>query len=100
MFRKEPLGSTNAGLVDLRQLNVFAFLAGTQDASERPRFAGFLLMRGHPAQIQLHLALVGCFELAELQLDGSQTLQSTVIEPKIDVVIVVVDLQLLLWLGL
>ena len=83
----------DAGLIQFQQLNLLAVFTGAEDDAQRWRFVRLLLMLGQPAQVKLHLALVGCFEFAEFQFDGHQSFQATVVEQQVDVEIVVVDLQ-------
>src|SRR5260370_41808174 len=64
---------------------------GAQDQAERRLLSGFLFVFLQPAQVELHLSLVGSFELAEFQFDRDQPPQATMIEEQIKGVVFAVD---------
>jgi hypothetical protein len=63
----------------------------------RGRFlVGLALVLSQPAQIELHLALVFRLETALLQFHHDQPPEFAVVEPKVDVKVVAVELDALL----
>src|SRR3982075_3402348 len=62
-----------------------------QDQAERRLLTRFLFVFLQPAQVELHLSLVGSFELAEFQFDRDQPSQATMIEEQIKGVVFAVD---------
>src|SRR5260370_42382579 len=67
-----------------------------QDQAERRLLTGFLFVFLQPAQVKLHLSLVGSFEFAEFQFDRDQPPQATMIEEQIKGVVFAVDRHSLL----
>ncbi len=74
----------------LEQFDVLVGLVGTEDEPQGRLLAGASLVFFQPAEVQLHLPLVGCLELAELQVDRHQLAQAAVVEQQIEVIILIV----------
>ena len=71
-------------------------LVGTQDQAERSFFAGLRVVLFQPAEVEFHLAFVGCLKFAEFQIDGHQAAKVAMIEEQVQIVVFVVDRDSLL----
>ena len=89
-------GHMDSALLKLKQRDVFLAFARAKDHAQRCDLVRLASIPLEPAQIELHLAFIGRFELAELQLNRDQAAEFAVIEQQVEVVIAVVDLHPLL----
>ena len=87
----EILTNPDTSLIEPKQGDALLSAFGAKDQSERGVFAGLLFILFQPAEIKLHLALVGGFELAEFQLDRDQPPQATMIEEQVKSVVFAID---------
>lgn len=86
----------DAAGVEIQVLDGFALLSCAQDDAEWRLLYGLALVTVEPAQVQLHLAGVGRFEVAYLQLDRDESLHTPMEEEEVEVVVVVIDCDALL----
>lgn len=84
-------GDADAAPVELQQLHRLVGLVCAQDQAEGRLLAGLLFVFLQPAQVQLHLALVRCLELADLQVNDDEPAESAVVEEQVDIEVVSVD---------
>ena len=89
----EVFGDVDAALVEFEQFALLRLFAGAEDDAEGGFFAGLLLVLGEPTEIQFHLALILCLEVAELEVDGDEAFQATMVEEEIEVEVVGIDLD-------
>ncbi len=66
-------------------------LARTQNKADRRGLSLHLLMLFQVAQVELHLAFLGGFKFADLQIDGDEPAQAAVVKQQVNVVVAVVD---------
>lgn len=93
---RQVFGYVDSALSQFEELDLLPLLAGAEDDSQGRPIPRFLIMLGQPPKVELHLALVFRFELADFEVDGHQPPQLAVIEQKVDVEVVVVELEALL----
>lgn len=79
------------GRPQIQQLDLFGVLGGAQDQADRCFFTDCPVMLVQPAQVKLHLPLVGGPKLVQLQFDSHQSFQVTVIEQQIEMKVVRAD---------
>ena len=85
------LGHPDLAPVELQQLYLLSVLLAAQDQADGRLLASPALILVQPAQVELHLALVGSIEAAQLQLQGHQAAQAAVIEEQVEVEVLVAD---------
>ena len=86
----------NALLTDVEVLDGFSLLAGAENDRHRSLLTGLSLVAVEPPEVQLHLARVRRFEVAEFEFDDYQPPHPTMEEQQVDVVVLMVDDQALL----
>ena len=89
----QVLGDVDAGLAEFEEFDLLLLFSGTENDAKRRFFAWLLLVFGEPAEIEFHLAFVVGFEVAELEVDGDEALEASVIEKEIEIEVVGIDLE-------
>ena len=64
---REILTDPDSSLIQSTEGDAFLSPFGTENQPEGSFFAGILFVLFQPAQVKLHLSLIGSFELAEFQ---------------------------------
>jgi len=73
-------GHVDTALLEFQQGDVFRALARAQDHAQRFSLVWLTGVPLEPAQIEFHLAFVRGLELADLQVNGDQATESSMIE--------------------
>ena len=79
------LRNVDAARVEFEEFDLFRLFPGAEDDAEGRVLSGLLLVFGEPAEVELHLAFVFGFEVAELEVDGDEAFQAAVVEEVVEV---------------
>src|SRR5439155_8153891 len=92
----QVLGDPNAASLELKQFDVLVGLAGTEDETQRRSLSRLTFVPFEPAKVELHLALVGSPKPTQFQVHSEQSVQATMEEKQVQVVILIVNRDSLL----
>lgn len=89
----EVFGDVDAGGVEFEKFDLLGILSGAEDEAEGRGFTGLLFVFGQPAEVEFHLAFEFSFEVAQLEIDGDESLQAAVVKEEVEVKVVLADLH-------